>query len=65
MADARGLYDVDFVAWTEEQAGALRAAARGGTNQPFDWENLAREIESLGKSDRRELRRQIYGMIRH
>jgi len=65
MTDARGLYDVDFVAWTEQQAAALRAAAHGRTNQPLDWENLAEEIESLGKSDRRELRSQIYRIIRH
>jgi uncharacterized protein DUF29 len=65
MTDARGLYDVDFVAWTEQQAEALRATAHGGTNQPLDWENLAEEIASLGKSDRRELRSQIYRIIRH
>lgn len=65
MADTRTLYDEDFVAWTEQQAQALRAASRGGTNQPLDWENLAEEIESLGKSDRRELQSQIHRVIRH
>lgn len=65
MADARSLYDEDFVGWTEQQAEALRTAARAGTNQPLDWENLAEEIESLGRSDRRELRSQIYRIIRH
>src|SRR5258706_447504 len=65
MADVRTLYDEDFVTWTEQQAEALRSAARGSTNQPVDWENLAEEIESLGKSDRRELRSQIYRVIRH
>ena len=65
MTDAKGLYDVDFVAWTEQQAEALRATAHGGANQPLDWENLAEEIESLGKSDRRELRSQMYRIIRH
>jgi hypothetical protein len=65
MTDARALYDEDFVAWTEQQAKALRAAARGGTNKPLDWENLAEEIESLGKSDRREVHSQIYRIIRH
>ena len=65
MTDTRGLYDVDFVAWTEQQAEALRAAAHGRTNQPLDWENLAEEIERLGKSDGRELRGQIYRTIRH
>jgi hypothetical protein len=56
MADARTLYDEDFVAWTMEQAEALRSAGAGGSNQQLDWENLAEEIESLGKSDRRALR---------
>ncbi|MGE0258806.1 MAG: DUF29 domain-containing protein [Alphaproteobacteria bacterium] len=65
MTDAKTLYDRDFVAWTEQQAEALRAAGRGGTNQTLDWENLAEEIESLGKSDRRELHSQIYRIIRH
>jgi len=65
MADVRTLYDEDFVTWTEQQAEALRSAARGSTNQPVDWENLAEEIESLGKSDRRELRSQIYRVVRH
>src|SRR5258707_11394835 len=65
MADVRTLYDEDFVTWTEQQAEALRSAARGSTNQPVDWENLAEEIESLGKSDRRELRSQIYRIVQH
>jgi hypothetical protein len=65
MADARTLYDDDFVAWTEQQAEALRSAAHGSTNQPLDWENLAEEIESLGISQRHELRRQIQRIIRH
>lgn len=63
--ETKTLYDEDFVAWTEQQAEALRAAARESTNQPLDWENLAEEIESLGRSDRRELHRQIYRIVRH
>lgn len=65
MTEARTLYDEDFVAWTEQQAEALRAAGRGRTNQPLDWENLAEEIGSLGRSDRRELHSQIYRIISH
>jgi Domain of unknown function DUF29 len=57
------LYDRDFVLWTEQQAAALRRAK--GTNLPLDWENLAEEIESLGKSDRRELASQIARILRH
>ena len=63
MAKLSGLYDEDFVRWTEEQAAALRRAK--GSNLPLDWENLAEEIESLGKSDRRELRSQITRILRH
>jgi uncharacterized membrane protein len=63
MAKAGALYDRDFVLWTEEQAAALRRAK--GSNLPLDWENLAKEIESLGKADRRELRSQITRILRH
>ena len=63
MAKASALYGEDFVRWTEEQAAALRRAK--GSNLPLDWENLAEEIESLGKSDRRELRSQITRILRH
>jgi hypothetical protein len=65
MTDAKSLYDRDFVLWAETQAAALRAAARTGTNQALDWENLAEEVESLGRADRRELRSQIYRIVRH
>lgn len=65
MPDVKTLYDQDFVAWTKQQAEALRAAACGGTNQVLDWANLAEEIESLGRSDKRELRSQIHRIIRH
>src|SRR6516165_3803038 len=57
MAKVDALYDRDFVLWTEEQAAALRRGK--GSNLPLDWENLAEEIESLGKSDRRALSLQI------
>jgi Domain of unknown function DUF29 len=59
------LYDEDFVRWTEEQAAALRHAARLGTNLPLDWENLAEEIESLGRSLRHELRSRIAVIVEH
>ncbi|MGH7248519.1 MAG: DUF29 domain-containing protein [Pseudomonadota bacterium] len=63
MTKVSKLYDRDFVLWTQEQAAALRAAK--DSNLPLDWENLAEEIESLGKSDRRELRSQITRILRH
>ena len=65
MAETTKLYDADFVLWSREQAEALRAAARGASNQAIDWENVAEEIESLGISDKRELRSQICRIIEH
>jgi hypothetical protein len=65
MTDLKTLYETDTVAWSEHQAAALRAAARGGSNQPLDWENLAEEIEDLAKSLRQRLRSQIARIIQH
>ena len=63
MAKTGATYDQDFFLWTKEQAAALRRAR--GSNLSLDWENLAEEIESLGKSDRRELTSQIRRVLRH
>jgi hypothetical protein len=63
MAKVSEHYDQDFFLWTQEQAAALRRSKN--SNLPLDWENLAEEIESLGKSDRRELRSQIRRILRH
>jgi hypothetical protein len=65
MSDLKTLYEEDTVAWSEQQAAALRAAARTGSNQHLDWENLAEEIESLGKSVRIGLQSQIARIIQH
>lgn len=60
------LYDNDFFAWTQEQAALLREMAAGrGPNLPLDWENLAEEVESLGRSLRSSLRSHIRRIIRH
>ncbi|WP_240540028.1 DUF29 domain-containing protein [Salinarimonas soli] len=48
------LYETDFFRWTQEQAERLRRAGAERVNAPLDWENLAEEIESLGRRDRRE-----------
>jgi len=65
MSEIATLYDKDFVLWSEQQAEALRAAARGASNQPIDWENVAEEIDSLARSEKRELGSQIKRIIHH
>ena len=62
---AQALYDRDFFRWTVEQGRLLREAGRSGLNVPLDWENLAEEVESLGRSDRRELRSRISTIVVH
>ena len=58
-------YDADFLLWTEEQARLLRAQGKAGSNAPLDWTNVAEEIESLGRSERRELASRISTIIVH
>jgi hypothetical protein len=64
MAGVRSSYDRDFVAWSTQQAEALRAGARG-SNQVIDWQNLAEEIEGLGISQRSALGSQIRRIVLH
>ena len=65
MGEAKSLYEEDLLLWSKEQAEALRAAARGGSNQALDWENLAEEIEDLGSSQRSALASQLRRIIQH
>jgi len=65
MPATRELYEEDFVRWAEAQATALRRAAAAGSNLPLDWLNLAEEVESLGLSQRRELRSRLSTLIEH
>jgi hypothetical protein len=61
------LYEQDFVRWTEQQAAALRQAAelKLGANLPLDWENLAEEIDDLGRSLKHELRSRLLVILEH
>ena len=58
-------YDDDFNAWTQEQARLLREAARERINTPLDYENLAEEIESMGKSDSRKVLGLVARIVEH
>jgi Domain of unknown function DUF29 len=63
MADVA--YETDLALWAKEQARALRDAGRAGTNLPIDWENVAEEIDSLGKSQAHELGSRIRTILEH
>lgn len=56
-----GLYNQDFYVWTMEQADLLRR------HKPdwMDWENVAEELESMGKKDRRELVSRLTVLLMH
>jgi hypothetical protein len=54
-------YEHDFHDWAQEQADALR---RRDTNA-LDYDNLAEEIESLGRSDRTEIRSRLEILLIH
>src|ERR1700744_4965196 len=58
-------YDGDLALWAEDQARALRQAAQSRINLPIDWENVAEEIESFGKSQGRELASRIRTVLLH
>lgn len=54
-------YETDLYAWTQAQAALLRARR----SDAIDWDNLAEEIESLGKRDRRELLSRLKVILLH
>lgn len=56
-----GLYEQDFSAWVEEQVGALRS----GQTHRLDSENLAEEIEDMGRSQRRVVKSALIIILSH
>ena len=56
-------YEDDFYAWTRHQAAVLRSLPV--TDNRFDREHVAEEIEDLGKSERDAVRSQIRRIIEH
>jgi hypothetical protein len=54
-------YEQDFYAWTQEQAALLRT----GRLAELDIENLAEELESMGRSEKRELVDRLAVLLAH
>jgi hypothetical protein len=55
------LYERDFYAWANEQAGLLRA----GRLAEADIAHIVEEIESMGRSERRELVNRLTVLLLH
>jgi hypothetical protein len=54
-------YESDFYAWANEQAALLRA----GKLSSADIENIAEEIESMGRGEKRELVNRLDVLLLH
>lgn len=59
--DRPSLYDTDYVAWLEEQVQHLRA----GRLAALDVDNVAEELESLMRKERRQLANRLEVLIQH
>jgi len=55
------LYETDFYGWTQRQADTLRARNFAGV----DLDNLIEEIESMGRSEQRELESRLEILLMH
>lgn len=55
------LYESDFYVWTQEQARLLRERRW----DDLDLENLIDEVESVGRSDKREIESRLAILIAH
>lgn len=54
-------HEEDFALWSAEQAALLRA----GKFDRLDLENVAEEIESLGRSDKQQIRSRLEVLLIH
>jgi len=61
MSARSPLYDSDFYAWSREQAELLRA----GRLAEADIEHIAEEIDSMGRTEKRELVSRLEVLLLH
>jgi hypothetical protein len=54
-------YTTDFYAWTQQQAKLLR----NQESDRLDWQNIAEEIEDMGRSEKRQLESRFEILIMH
>jgi len=54
-------YEVDFFAWSQDQGKRLREIRPNS----IDWENVAEEIETLGRSEKRSIESNLGVVLLH
>ena len=54
-------YEEDFYAWSQDQGARLRAREP----RDIDWENVAEEVESVGRSQKTEIRSRLAVLLTH
>ncbi|HEY9864422.1 MAG TPA: DUF29 domain-containing protein [Candidatus Obscuribacterales bacterium] len=54
-------HEQDFYAWTQEQSKLLKT----GQLHQIDWQNIAEEIEDMGRSEKRQLDSRLELLIMH
>lgn len=54
-------YDTDFYSWTQQQANLLKT----GRFLDADLENIIEELESMGRSEKRELESRLTVLLQH
>lgn len=55
------MYEADFYTWTQQQANLLKA----GRFSDVDLDNIIEEIESMGRSEKRELESRLTVLLQH
>jgi hypothetical protein len=58
---ANDLYEIDFYAWTQEQARLLRERRWAD----LDLDNLVDEVRCVGSSEKREIRNRLTSLLAH
>ena len=61
MTDIKSLYETDYALWLDRTIADLKARRM----DRIDWENLIEEVESLGKSEKRELSNRLTTLLEH
>jgi Domain of unknown function DUF29 len=61
LANSQSIYNTDYAVWLEQNITLLKQ----GEYQQIDWQNLIEELESLGKSQKRELKSRLSTLLEH